>query len=80
MGSSSVATNLDSPRPPCAGKWRLNEAGRVVTVYCDCGEAVFYRGAIHSRLVIPGDGTALCKRCRGMVRVPVVYGHNKETR
>lgn len=71
MATSSAATLLD--KPVFEGKWRRNEDGRVVTVYCDCGEAVFFRGAIHSRLVIPGDGTALCKNCRGMVRVPVRF-------
>lgn len=72
MGSSSVATHFDR-QAPCEGKWRRNETGRVVTVYCDCGEAVFYRGAVHSRLVIPGDGVALCRKCRRLVRVPIRF-------
>lgn len=71
MDTSNAATILD--KPVHEGKWKRNADGRVVTVYCDCGEAVFYRGAIHTKLVIPGDGTALCKSCRCMVRVPVRF-------
>lgn len=54
-------------------RWLRDETGRVKCVICRCGETVYYKGAIHSRLVVPENGTALCKRCRASVRVPVGY-------
>lgn len=59
------------------GDWFRDPTGRVTTVVCACGAPVFYRGAIHSRLVVPENGTALCKRCKRMVRVPVIFGEKK---
>lgn len=56
-----------------SGEWYRDDDGRTRVVVCACGAPVFYRGAIHSRLVVPENGTALCKRCRRMVRVPVVF-------
>lgn len=74
MGSSSAAMTSDkSHKPIFDGEWQRNAAGQVMTVYCDCGHPVFYRGAIHARLVVPENGTALCKQCRSMVRVPVIF-------
>lgn len=71
MDTSSAATPLDEK--VIEGKWQRNAAGRVVTVYCDCGYTVFCRGRVHAKIVIPGDGTALCRSCRRMVRVPVRF-------
>ncbi len=62
---------------PIDGDWYRDPAGKVTTVICECGAPVFYRGAIHSRLVVPENGTALCKRCRAMVRVPVAFSEAK---
>lgn len=55
----------------CKSRWYRDSTGQVTAVVCGCGQPVFYKGAIHSRLVVPVDGTALCKKCREMVRVPV---------
>ena len=68
---SAEATRLSDA--PIDGDWFRDREGKVTTVVCECGSPVFYRGAIHSRLVVPENGTALCKRCRAMVRVPVVF-------
>lgn len=71
------AATLLAEETPLAGDWFRDSQGRVTTVVCDCGQPVYYRGAIHSRLVVPIDGTALCKRCRCMVRVPVAFSEEK---
>jgi hypothetical protein len=66
---NNVAIVLTEPQE----RWHRDEAGHVKSVVCRCGQPVYYKGAIHSRLVLPAEGTALCKKCRGMVRVPVGY-------
>lgn len=53
------------------GQWQRNDSNHVTLVICDCGRPIFYEGAIHSRIVIPGEGVALCKGCKRLVRVPV---------
>lgn len=68
---NDLAINLTDAQPVLEGEWHRDVDGRVKSVYCDCGYPVFYRDAIHARLVVPKDGTALCKNCRTMVRVPV---------
>lgn len=59
--------------PPLEGDWRRDKNGRVTGVTCECGEPVFYRKTLHSRVVWPEEGTALCKRCRRKIRVPISF-------
>lgn len=70
---NAAVINLKLESPPLLGEWIRDASGRVVAVICDCGQPLYYRGAVHSRLVDPHAGTALCKRCREMVRVPVEF-------
>lgn len=55
------------------GQWRRDNAGRVVAVICDCGASIYFGRKIHSRLVDPHEGVALCKCCKSFVRVPVGF-------
>lgn len=61
--------------PVHPGDWTRDADGRVMVVLCECGAPVYYRGMIHSRLVNPHNGTALCKRCREWVRVPAGFSN-----
>lgn len=53
------------------GRWQRDGNNAVVMVSCECGRPIFYDGAIHSRLVVPGEGVALCRGCKRLVKVPV---------
>lgn len=71
MVTSSAATPLDKPVNP--GTWVRNDLGRVVAVYCHCGQSLFYHGIIFSQTVSPEHGTAKCRICGRIVRVPVRF-------
>ena len=49
--------------------------GRVVAVICECGNPMYYQRKVHARIVDPDQGTALCKRCKEWVRVPVRFSN-----
>lgn len=63
---------LDPDREIVAGDWRYNRRREVCIVRCDCGQTVYRDGLIHARLVDLATGTALCRSCKKMVRVPVL--------
>jgi hypothetical protein len=66
--------NLVEP-VPLLGEWHRDPEGKVVAVICECGNPMYYQRKVHSRLVDPHAGTALCKRCKQMVRVPVQFSN-----
>lgn len=55
------------------GDWYRDPEGQVVAVICECGNPMYYQSKVHSRIVDPTAGTALCKRCKAWVRVPVRF-------
>jgi hypothetical protein len=63
---------LEPEREIVSGDWRYNRRQQVSSVRCDCGQTVFKNGLIHARLVDVATGTALCRSCKRMVRIPVV--------
>ncbi len=71
---NSAVMNLAEP-VPLLGDWHRDPAGHVVTVICECGNPMYYRRKVHSRLLDPERGTALCKKCKGWVRVPVRFSN-----
>ena len=71
---NATAMNLVEP-VPLLGEWHRDPEGKVVAVICECGNPLYYQWKVHSRLVDPHAGTALCKRCKQMVRVPVQFSN-----
>lgn len=71
MDTSNAATI--SEKQVNAGTWVRNDMGRVIAVYCHCGQSLFYHGIIFSQTVSPEHGTAKCRICGRIVRVPVRF-------
>lgn len=61
---------IDTP-DVAPGIWHYGADQQVSVVQCECGQPIYYREAIHTRLVIPKLSAALCRRCRRLVRVPL---------
>lgn len=58
---------------PVDGIWDYDDAGQVIAVTCDCGSPLYYGDAIHSRIVLPKEGIARCRKCKQWVKVPVTF-------
>jgi hypothetical protein len=71
---NNAVMNLAEPQT-LLGDWHRDPEGRVVAVICECGNPMYYQRKIHSRLVDPEKGAALCKRCKEWVRVPVRFSN-----
>jgi hypothetical protein len=63
---------LELEREIVSGDWRYNRLKQVSSVRCDCGQTVYKDGLIHARLVDATTGSALCRSCKRMVRIPIV--------
>lgn len=58
---------------PVNGIWDYDDAGQVVAVTCHCGSPIYYGDAIHARIVLPKQSAARCRRCKRLVKVPVMF-------